>query len=247
MSERCANPAPIPIFVYQQIAPASVRGGSADRGAVTPEAFARQMRLLRLLGYRGLSMSRLLPFLKGEKHGKVCGITFDNADASTQNHALPVLHSYGFSSTCYAVSQRLGQTVNWGIAADQAQSPSQSQMRLMTAGQLHEWLAYEQEVGAQPRHHSHLPQLSEAESFHEIAGSMAELEDACHVNVDHFCYPYGEYQSTHVAMAQQAGFLTATTTRPGRCRAGDDLWQLPRVPVLRSTGLLAIWWKLRVG
>jgi len=238
MSELSANLDPIPILVYHQIGPAPPKGAPFRSLYVSPDAFARQMRLLRLLGYRGLSMSALLPYLRGEKRGKVCGITFDDGYVNNLEHALPVLYQHGFSSTCYVVSQRLGQTNDWDGSNGIAQVP------LMNAGQLHEWLAHGQEVGAHTRHHVHLPHLSPEQGFQEITASMAELEETCHVNVDHFCYPYGEFDPAHVAMTQRAGFLTATTTKRSRCNAGDDLWQLPRVPVLRSTTLPMFWLKL---
>ncbi len=238
MSECCKNQAPIPILVYHQIAGAPPKGTPFRSLYVAPDAFARQMRLLQFLGYRGLSMSGLLPYLRGEKRGKVCGITFDDGYVNNLDNALPVLHRFGFSSTCYVVSQRLGQTNDWDRDVGIAAAP------LMTSAQLHEWLAYGQEVGAHTRSHVHLPLLSEADGVQEIGGSRAELEDVCHTNVAHFCYPYGEFKPGHVAMAKLAGYLTATTTERARCKSGNDLRQLPRVPVVRSTTLPVFWLKL---
>ena len=37
---------------------------------VTPADFTRQMRLLRLLGLRGISMSEAMPYLTGERTGR---------------------------------------------------------------------------------------------------------------------------------------------------------------------------------
>lgn len=67
-----------------------------------------------------------------------------------------------------------------------------------------------------------------------------------HVNqgLEHFCYPYGCYHSAHVNMVRQAGFASATTTQRGRVHSGADLWQLPRVPVLRATTLAVFWLKV---
>ena len=59
-----------------------------------------------------------------------------------------------------------------------------------------------------------------------------------------FCYPYGEYGVQHVGTVREAGFAAAPTTRRGRCHAGADLLQLPRVPVQRNTTLAALWLKL---
>ena len=60
-------------------------------------------------------------------------------------------------------------------------------------------------------------------------------------------YPYGEFTPEHVAQVRAAGFESATTTQRSRCQSGEDLLQLPRVPVLRSTSLPLLWSKLATG
>ena len=70
-----------------------------------------------------------------------------------------------------------------------------------------------------------------------------QLEDAVGSAVTHFCYPYGHYDASHIAMVQGAGYETATTTQRGRANAAvvaansNGLFTLPRVPVTGST-----WW-----
>jgi peptidoglycan/xylan/chitin deacetylase (PgdA/CDA1 family) len=234
----CANTLPIPILVYHQVDVAPPKGAPFRSLYVSPTAFSRQMRLLQLLGYQGLSMSGLLPYLRGEKHGKVAGITFDDGYLNNLTHALPVLKHHGFSSTCYAVSQRLGQTNVWDAAEGISQTP------LMDASQLRQWVAGGQEVGAHTRHHVFLPHCDSGTCMEEMTLGRAELEAAIGSAVSHFCYPYGQYTAEHVAMARQAGFETVTTTQRSRVARGADLWQLPRVPVLRSTTLPVFWLKL---
>jgi peptidoglycan/xylan/chitin deacetylase (PgdA/CDA1 family) len=228
----------IPILVYHQIAEAPPKGAPYRSLCVAPSAFARQMRFLRLLGYRGLSMGNLLPYLRGENSGKVFGITFDDGFENNLTYAAPVLQKLGFSSTCYAVSQLIGQTNIWDREVGIAQVP------LMTSAQLQQWVACGQEVGAHTRHHVHLNALDAHICQVEIAQCRAELEAASASPVRHFCYPYGEYRAEHAAMARDAGFLTATTTERSRCAADEKLMELPRVPVVRRTSLLMLWLKL---
>lgn len=222
----------IPILVYHQIDRAPGKGAPFRSLYVSPGAFARQMAWLRRLGYQGLSMGQLLPYLTGERQGRVVGITFDDGYLNNLRHALPVLQQHGFSSTCYAVSGLAGQTNVWDADAGIAQTP------LMTDAQMREWLSGGQSIGAHTRHHVHLNALADGVAAAEIGGSKADLEQRLQTPVDHFCYPYGEYQARHVEMARAAGFKTVTTTRRGRVAEGDDLLQLTRVPVLRSTTLL---------
>lgn len=227
-----------PILTFHQIAPTPPDGTPYRSLCVAPESFAKHMRWLKLLGYQGLSMSAMLPYLQGNKQGKVVGITFDDGYLNNLTHALPVLQELGFSATCYVVSQMLGKTNVWDEAVGIPQVP------LMNAQQLRAWVDGGQEVGAHTRHHLHLNALPDTQALQEIAQSKIELEQATGQAVRHFCYPYGEYSPAHVRMVHEAGFATATTTQRGRARAGDALCELRRVPVLRRTTRLQLLLKL---
>ena len=186
-------------------------------------------------------MSALQPYLLGEKTGKVVGITFDDGYENNLLNALPALLANGFSSTCYAVSGLLGKTNVWDEAVGIAQTP------LMDERQIRQWTQAGQEIGSHTRRHADLTLASDEECCAEIAFGKSELEAVTGRSVGHFCYPYGHYEGRHVAMADEAGFVTATTTQRSRCHAGVDLLQLPRVPVLRSTSLPVFWLKIATG
>jgi peptidoglycan/xylan/chitin deacetylase (PgdA/CDA1 family) len=239
MPDSIATPAPsIPILVYHQISEAPPRGAPFRGLYVSPGAFARQMALLKLLGYQGLSMSALLPYLTAERSGKVVGITFDDGYLNNLTHALPVLQRHGFTSTCYAVSGLLGQTNIWDREIGMAQVP------LMDADQLRQWVAGGQEVGSHTKNHVRLLQSDAATARAEMMQDRAALESILATPVRHFCYPYGEYAPEHVVMADETGFQTVTTTRRGRSSVAGDLMVLPRVPVVRSTSLPVFWLKI---
>ncbi len=239
MSDTVANhPRSIPILVYHQISEAPDKGAPFRGLYVAPQAFARQMALLKLLGYQGLSMSALLPYLQGQRSGKVVGITFDDGYLNNLTHALPVLQRYGFSSTCYVVSNLLGKTNEWDREIGIAQVP------LMSATDLRLWVNGGQEVGSHTQNHVRLLQSDASTALAEMIQCKAALESLLATPVNHFCYPYGEYADQHVAMARQAGFQTVTTTRRGRSAVQGDLLELPRVPVVRSTSLPVFWLKV---
>ncbi len=235
------QPVPIPILTYHQIEEAPPRGAQFRSLYVSPGAFAGHMAMLSALGYQGLGMAALVPYLKGEKTGKVVGITLDDGYLNNLTQALPTLQRHGFSATCYFVSHRLGRTNDWDRDLGVAQVP------LMNAAQMREWRASGQEVGAHSRNHARLMSLGAAAAREEIAYAKSELEHLTGHAVQHFCYPFGEFEDRHVHMVAEAGYLTATTTQRGRAQATDDFLQLPRVPVLRSTTRLALWLKLATG
>ncbi|RYX95806.1 MAG: polysaccharide deacetylase family protein [Comamonadaceae bacterium] len=237
-SEITSNRQPIPVLVYHQIAAAPAKGAPFRSLYVAPDAFARQMALLKMLGYQGLSMSGLMPYLRGEKTGKVVGITFDDGYLNNLTNALPALQKQGFSSTCYAVSSLLGKTNIWDEPIGIAQVP------LMDAAEIRRWIAGGQEIGSHTASHVNLTDIADEVARDEIVQGGAVLEEVTGAPVKHFCYPYGRYEPRHVDMARDARFETVTTTRRGRCHAGMNMLELPRVPVLRSTSLPVFWLKL---
>jgi peptidoglycan/xylan/chitin deacetylase (PgdA/CDA1 family) len=62
----------IPILTYHQIADSPAKGIPFRSLVVAPKNFRKQMEWLHLLGYQGLSMSALLPYLLGEKDRESC-------------------------------------------------------------------------------------------------------------------------------------------------------------------------------
>ena len=238
MNTRTHNARPIPILVYHQIDEAPPKGSPFRSFYVAPGAFARQMAFLKLLGYTGLSMGDLLPYLNGEKEGRVVGITFDDGYQNNIANALPVLQRHRFSSTCYAVSGLLGQTNSWDRLLGIAQTP------LMTEAHVRQWVAGGQEIGSHTHQHLDLLDADDAACRADIGVGKTSLEAIAGRPVDHFCFPYGRYEPRHAVMAGDAGFKTATTTQRSRCHAQTDMLQLPRVPVLRSTSLPVFWLKV---
>lgn len=233
-----ANTSPIPILVYHQIAAAPPKGNPFRSLYVTPEAFARQMAWLERLGFLGLSMTALQPYLSGKEKGKVVGITFDDGYLNNLVHALPSLTKHGFTSTCYAVSGLLGKTNVWDMGLGIAQTP------LMNEAQLRQWVSAGQEVGSHTRQHIDLTVSDKEKCQLEIKLGKNELELVVKNPVEHFCYPYGRYQPQHTSMVNEMGYVTATTTQRSRCHIQMDMLQLPRVPVLRSTTLPVFWLKI---
>ena len=77
--------------MYHQIDAPPPKGTPLRGLVVAPASFAWQMRMLKMMGYTGLSMRDLEPYLLGKKYGKVVGITFDDGYKNNHLHALPVL------------------------------------------------------------------------------------------------------------------------------------------------------------
>ncbi len=219
----------IPILTYHHTEQAPPKGFAMRSLWVSPSSFATQMQWLARLGYTGLAMSELMPYLYGEKKGKVVGITLDDGYQSNLLHALPILKNLGFSATCYVVSGKLGQHNEWDEALGMAQAA------LMGVEEMRTWVDAGMEVGSHTCSHADLNQLSLAEAGHELLQSKSDLENLLQKPVTQFCYPYGHFSPEHESLVSQSGYVAATTTHRGRACATDRMTALPRVPVVRST------------
>lgn len=222
----------IPILMYHQIGEPAPKGTPFRGLTVHPNDFKRQMTWLKRFGYTGLSMRELMPYLRGEKQGKVVGITFDDGYQNVLQNAIPILNALGFSSTNYIVSNHFSGTNFWDHSKG---VPSST---LMSLDELQQWMAAGHEIGSHTLDHVHLTDVDKEEALRQIAQSKTDLENTLQTEVSAFCYPYGHKNAEIAAWVRQSGYTNATTTARGLALSSDDHFDLPRVTVARSTNIL---------
>jgi len=204
--------------------------GAKLRGlSVPPFLFKVQMFILKILGYRGLSMSNLEPYLSGEKRGKVFGITFDDGYQNNYTFALPILKKYSFSATCYIVSNNVNGINHWDI------KKGVSKKQMMNYHEIKEWINMGMEIGSHTSNHVHLSNLNKNQLKEEIFNSKIKLENEYKIKVKHFCYPYGDKNSKIVDFVKNSGYTSATTTERGLATSQSNLFELPRVLINHRT------------
>ena len=89
-------------------------------------------------------------------------------------------------------------------------------------------------IGAHTKDHYAVAKLPEVAALEQMTGSADRIEEEIGVRPRHFAYPYGDPASAgprDFALAKEAGFQTAVTTRKGMLFADhkDHLTALPRV------------------
>jgi peptidoglycan/xylan/chitin deacetylase (PgdA/CDA1 family) len=186
--------------------------------------FAAQMRWLRRFNYNVITMDHAVRALAGDAllPRRAVVLTFDDGYEDFYDHAFPILEGLGMPAIVYAVSGRLGATPDWRSSST-GQSP-----RLLTHERLREIHRRGITIGAHTITHPRLSQVLPQDRQAEISGSKAQLEAIIDGPVEHFCYPYGDYDAAVIATVEEAGFRSAVTTVRGRARRGDNPFELPR-------------------
>jgi peptidoglycan/xylan/chitin deacetylase (PgdA/CDA1 family) len=232
---------PIPILMYHQIDYPFGRGTPFRYLTVDPGNFYRQMKWLKRFGYKGLSIRDLQPYLRGDKSGKVVGITFDDGFRNVHSNALPILNLFDFTATSYIVSRQIGGFNKWDAPVGIPYSACMSKSQLL------EWARYGHEIGAHTLDHVHLTAIPLAEARRQVIDVRHELEDIVGDPVQAFSYPYGDVSTQIQHLAEEAGYTSATTTRRARAHMNDNMMLLPRRIVRRTDGWVDVLRKCKIG
>lgn len=167
---------------------------------MSPERFAEQMRTLRLVGLRGVSLGELGDAAaRGGADGLV-GLTFDDGYRDVLVWAAPVLERWGFTATLFAVSGLLGGENVWD-------PPPRRQ--LMADADLRELAGRGWEIGSHSVTHPRLTELDPARLQDEVRTSRSVLTDLMGVDARCFCYPYGAVDAAVVSAVREAGYSYA--------------------------------------
>lgn len=189
------------------------------------------MRLLKRLGFQGLSLKEAMPYIQGRKTGRIAVITFDDGLMSVHAHAMPVLDELGFSATNFFVANQTGGRNDWD-------SPQAKRAACMGPEEMRDWVAHGHEAGSHTLDHVHLTTISSEEAQKQIILSRHNLETMLGQPVLSFAYPYGDENRQIRGIVRNAGYHFAVTTRRGRARQDDNPYGLPRHSIRRNDSLL---------
>lgn len=103
---------------------------------------------------------------------------------------------------------------------------------MMTSAQVQSMHAHGFAIGGHTVHHPILTRLAPADAWREVEGGRRRLEELVQERIALFAYPNGrpgeDFDATHVAMVEQAGFDAAVTTAWGVSSHATPRFQLPR-------------------
>jgi peptidoglycan/xylan/chitin deacetylase (PgdA/CDA1 family) len=103
------------------------------------------------------------------------------------------------------------------------------------------------EVGSHTVGHPRLTGLAPQEVRMELRSSKSQLEDVLGRPVEHFAYPFGNYNDAVRDAVADAGYSSACSTRWGKRHTASDLFALRRVEVQGRDSLFQFALKLRIA
>jgi peptidoglycan/xylan/chitin deacetylase (PgdA/CDA1 family) len=207
-----------------------------ERIDIAPRRFARQLRALRLAGFRPVSAEDVVAFHAGgrkELPRRSLVITVDDGLADCLE---PLRRHADWAPQLFVPTRELGGKAHW---IDGEPVATWDGIRdLESAGA---------RIGSHCRHHRRLGPLGAGDRKEELAGSLHDLRERLVDPLPMVAFPNGDHDAALCAEARAVGYSAAFTTQKGRNGAGTDVHCLKRVSVHGRDGALAILWKAVTG
>ncbi len=190
-----------PILTYHKVGPRPIR--VRLKGLyVSSKLFAAQLAELETAGFRSGSLCDCSGPLKP---GQIV-LTFDDGYVKVLQHAIGALAQTQLNAIQFLPVNFLGKSNEWDVALGEASEP------IMDASQVRDWLAAGHDIGSHTLTHPFLTRLPPDQAREEIFASKKKLEDLFGRSIEHFCYPYGDWNSVVRDWVMEAGYRTASTT-----------------------------------
>lgn len=188
---------------------------------VSTADFEAQIGYLKQAGYQPVSEAQLFKALYNNVPlpPKAVMLTFDDGYLDNYQVAAPILEKYGFPATFFIITEKVGtpEYMDW----EQVTDLDRRQM----------------DIGSHTATHQDLTILSGADLKQELSGAAKTFESRVGHPVYWLCYPAGKYDAGVIKYSRDAGYLLATTTKPGEEQSSDAPFGLLRYRVRSDTGL----------
>lgn len=192
----------VPVLMYHSISDrASPR---FRRWTVSPSSFAAQMEYLAEHGFSTLHAREYAECLRGDAPlpEKPVLVTFDDGYADFADVAVPIMKTYGATSTLFVTSAYIGTTSRWLVREGEAERP------MLTWAQL-EAMDDTIELGAHGYSHRAMDTLPLSEALDDIGRGKDLLEASTGRSVTSLAFPHGYSTPRLRRRLAELGFTSA--------------------------------------
>ena len=182
---------------------------------VSQSSFHKQMRFLKLGGYRAITMSQLVSAIQDNQEipKRSVVITFDDGHESFVRIGVPILEIFRYTATMFIITSRVDKPGY--LSSENIQTLHRRGMHFESHSHTHPIIT----------------ELPEAKAELEINESKVILESLLDSPVRFFAYRGGHYNEKIQAMLQCAGYTAAACSKPGLNSKGSDLFALRRMGI----------------
>jgi len=214
-----------PILMYHSVDP---EAKPANKLAVTPSSFRRQMSFLKRHNYNIVKLTELAALIKEGKRippGTVA-ITFDDGYKDNFSQAFGILKELNIPATIFVIVNEVGRPdrLSWQEIREMASSG------LVSIGS--------HALGPEPL----INIKSESELKRQIFYSKRILEEKLGKPVAVFSYAGGFFNDKIKNLVIEAGYKLAVTTNPGKRFPNNDIFALKRLRISASSDNLLVFW-----
>jgi len=221
----------VPILMYHYIStpPENADAIRLDL-SMPPDVFEQTVAYFAAQGYQTVKIQALYDAVATGKPlpARTIVFTFDDGYADAYQNAYPILKKYNFTGTFYVVTSFVGRPgyMTWEQIVEMAQAGMDIQSHSMT----------------------HIPLKGKSVDVlrREMGEAKRTLEKMIGQPVNFFCYPSGQYDELAIAVAQESGYLSATTTHAGVWENAALPFEWPRVRIHGHDQLGAVLNRIKV-
>jgi peptidoglycan/xylan/chitin deacetylase (PgdA/CDA1 family) len=207
-----------------------------ERVDIAPARFERQLRALRIAGFRTLTAEEILAFHAGTTTELSRGSFAITVDDALADCVTTLRRHVDRTPQLFVSTHELSGFAHW--LAGEPVATWEDVLDLAGAGVA---------IGSHARRHRRLTPLSASLLQEELDGSLADLRARLPSPLEVVAYPNGDHDLDVCRAARAAGFRAGFTTQKGRNGAGTDPFCLRRVSVHGQDGALAVLWKVLTG
>lgn len=217
----------VPILMYHSI---STQCEDAShpyyRLSTSPKVFQQHMQWLRQKGYRVVTLTEAVSFLRSGQESKLVAITFDDGFQDFYTRAYPVLETLGFPATIFLPTGYIGDTFKGKKCLSWNEIQELSRGRVV--------------FGSHTVSHPQLRCLSSGRICEELLRSRETIEHRTGREVDSFSYPYAfpeedtKFKDFLIGALRRCGYSKGVSTVVGTATKMDDTLFLKRLPINSS-------------